>query len=115
MRTGDGGEYAHRVLVGWTFSGNRSTGPKAERARPLSSAAQAGNVRLLRGAWIGAFLDEAEAFPGSGHDDQVDAVSGAMTKLTQRGPLAVTFIGGRQLPSRISSEGWLPAFERPTK
>ncbi|HEY8743980.1 MAG TPA: phage terminase large subunit, partial [Chloroflexota bacterium] len=76
--------YARRVLAGWTFRGVRSTGPKELRANPVSSAAEAGNVLLVRGAWIGAFLDEAEAFPGGAHDDQVDAVSGAVAMLTRK-------------------------------
>ena len=69
--------YRRKVLVGYTFRGVRSTGSKAERARPVSSAAEAGNIKLINGPWVGAFLDEMEAFPEGGHDDQVDAVSGA--------------------------------------
>lgn len=69
--------YRRRVLVGFAVQGDRKTGSKVELARPLSSAAQAGNVRLVRGPWIGAFLDEIHAFPTEGvHDDQVDAASG---------------------------------------
>ena len=60
----------------------RSTGSKAERARPVSASVEAGNVFLVRGTWNGEFLDEAEDFPGGGHDDQIDAVSGAIAVLT---------------------------------
>jgi len=74
--------YARKVLVGWTFRGIRSTGDKELRANPVSSAAEAGNVLLVRGAWISEFLDEAESFPGGSHDDQIDAVSGAVAQLT---------------------------------
>ena len=49
---------------------------------PLSSAAQAGNVKLVRGVWNTDFLDEIDAFPESVHDDQVDAASGAFGKLS---------------------------------
>lgn len=73
--------YARKVLVGYTFHGMRATGSKAERARPFSAAAQAGNVKLVRGPWIGAFLDEVESFPDGAHDDQIDSVSGAFNKL----------------------------------
>ena len=38
-------------------------------------------MRLLRGPWLGTFLDDIEAFPFGGHDDQVDALSGAMMRL----------------------------------
>ena len=74
--------FARRVLVGFDFRGDRKTGDKIEMARPVSAAAEQGNVRLVRGPWCNAFLDEAEAFPQGPHDDQVDAVSGAMRALS---------------------------------
>jgi predicted phage terminase large subunit-like protein len=76
--------YARKVLNGFSFRGVRSTGSKEERAKPLSSQAEAGNVRLLAGPWNYDFLNEAEAFPASGggiHDDQIDAASGALAEL----------------------------------
>lgn len=78
--------YAREVLKGFAFRGHRVTGPKELRANPLSAAAEAGNVMLVRGPWIQDFLDEAEAFPHGAHDDQVDAVSGAFEMLTKRKP-----------------------------
>jgi len=76
--------YAREVLVGYDFLGRLATGAKEERARPVSSAAEAGNIRLVEGAWIGDFLDELDAFPNSAHDDQVDALSGAVSELRAR-------------------------------
>jgi len=73
--------YVTRVLPDYTVRGQRSTGSKVERAGPVSSQAEVGNMRLHRGPWVGAFLDEVEAFPLGGHDDQVDALSGAMMRL----------------------------------
>ncbi len=73
--------YTRRVLAGYVFRGNRTTGSKTERAAPLASQAEAGNVRLVRGPWVGAFLDELESFPLGAHDDQVDACSGAFERL----------------------------------
>ncbi len=73
--------YQRTVLKGFPFYGSKATGSKVERARPLSAAAQAGNVKLVRGPWISAFLDEVEMFPTGSYDDQVDAASGAMEKL----------------------------------
>jgi hypothetical protein len=35
-------------------------------------------VVLIQGPWINNFLDEVGAFPSGNHDDQVDAVTGAM-------------------------------------
>lgn len=46
---------------------------------PLSSQAEAGNVKLVRGNWNEAFLSEIEnvSMDGKSHDDQADAASGA--------------------------------------
>ena len=73
--------YVTRVLADFTVRGQRATGSKVERAGPVSSQAEVGNIRLLRGPWLGPFLDEIEAFPLGGHDDQVDALSGSFMRL----------------------------------
>ncbi len=79
-------DYRRHVLMGWDFKGIPSTGSKEVRANPLSSQAEAGNVKLVRGTWINEFLDETEGFPGTGHDDQVDAASGAFNQLVLTEP-----------------------------
>jgi predicted phage terminase large subunit-like protein len=56
------------------------TGDKEVRAGPLSSAAQAGKVKILRGAWNSVFLEELTSFPKSRYDDQVDAGASAYNK-----------------------------------
>lgn len=76
--------YRRRVLRGFTFKGDRPSGSKVERARPVSSNAQPGDIVLLRGTWNHAFLDEISAFPLSSHKDQVDALSGAHAQLARR-------------------------------
>lgn len=76
--------YARNVLAGFTFRGHRATGSKELRAAPVSSAAEAGNVKLVRDPWINDFLEEMEAFPESRYKDQVDAVSGAFNTLTKK-------------------------------
>ncbi len=73
--------YARTVLLGFAFRGDRVSGAKIERANPLSAAAEAGNVKLVRGTWNKDFLDEIEIFPNGAHDDQVDAVTGAFHAL----------------------------------
>lgn len=73
--------YLRNVIPGFACRGDKVTGAKEIRANPLSAHAQAGNVKLVRGPWISAFLDEAESFPRGSHDDQVDAASGAFSKL----------------------------------
>lgn len=76
--------YRRRVLSGYTFWGVRATGDKADRARPVASAAAGRLVRLVRGEWNRDFLLEAEAFPQEGiHDDQVDGLSGAFARLSK--------------------------------
>ena len=57
---------------------------KLARAQPWIARAESGLVTLVRGSWVAPFLDEAEAFPEGGHDDQVDAVSGAVGMLAKR-------------------------------
>jgi predicted phage terminase large subunit-like protein len=70
-----------RVLVGYDANGVRATGDKYTRMRPLASAAEAGNVCLLQGAWNAAFLDEVCDIPRGAHDDQGDAAAGAQAFL----------------------------------
>jgi predicted phage terminase large subunit-like protein len=83
---GVGGEDRTRAIVrqlaGLTVFAERPTGPKEARADPVASQMEVGNVRIVRGAWVQAFLDELLAFPQGVHDDQVDAMSGAFSRLT---------------------------------
>lgn len=59
---------------------------KATRAKPVSSQAKVGNIKILRGAWNKAFLTELYNFDGSSKcvADQVDALSGAFYMLTEK-------------------------------
>ena len=61
--------YQRDVLKGYAFHESRTTGDKELRANPMSSASEAGNVKLLMGAWIPTFLEELEGFPNGAHDD----------------------------------------------
>lgn len=81
------------MLAGYDFHGVKSTGNKELRANPVSAQAEGHNIKLIRGLWIQAFLNELAAFPTAGvHDDQVDAMSLAFTKLFEgmNIPLGVT-------------------------
>jgi len=64
------------VLAGWDVHAQNVSRGKEERALPLASQSRQHNVYLLRAAWNGLWLDEVEAFPTGGHDDQVDSASG---------------------------------------
>ncbi|MBK9163660.1 MAG: phage terminase large subunit [Acidobacteria bacterium] len=55
---------------------------KFTRALVWAALAEAGKVFLVRGAWMDEFIEEAVAFPGGKHDDQIDAVSLAVQTLT---------------------------------
>lgn len=72
-----------RSLRGFIAYANKKTGSKLEAAKPLSAQAEAGNVFMVRAEWNDAFLSEMERFAGDnkGNDDQVDAASGAFSKV----------------------------------
>jgi len=73
--------YRREVLRGFEFHEDKKASSKELRARPVSAAAEAGNIKVLKSIWNGDFLEELIIFPQGTHDDQVDAVSGAFTKL----------------------------------
>lgn len=70
-----------RALAGYMVTALPVTGDKETRAKPLAAQSEIGNVRLVRGAWNEAFLDEIETFPAGAHDDQVDAAADALREL----------------------------------
>jgi predicted phage terminase large subunit-like protein len=71
-------------LAGFYFRGIPVVGKGSlpERARPVSSQAEAGNILILRSPENEAFLNELEAFPNPKvHDDWVSALSIMMNQL----------------------------------
>jgi predicted phage terminase large subunit-like protein len=77
-----------RMLAGWDVHAYPESGSKAERARPFSAQAEAGNVSLVRAPWNDGYLNQLTGFPRKGrHDDLVDASSGAFAWLMDR-PMA---------------------------
>jgi predicted phage terminase large subunit-like protein len=90
-----------RMLAGYSVKFAVASGDKLTRAKPASSQAEAGNIKIVRGRWNEEFLRELENFPPpgtKGHDDQVDALSGAMEILSGRGgsSLAVNPAGRKE-------------------
>jgi len=75
-----------RLLAGYPVFTEKPSGSKLVRGRPWLAQAQAGNVRLVRGSWNAAYLDELTAFPNGRHDDQWDATSGAFNRLAAEKP-----------------------------
>ena len=57
---------------------------KLTRALAWLNLAEAGKLFLVRGAWIDEFVDEVSRFPHGKHDDQVDAVSIAVSMLAKK-------------------------------
>jgi predicted phage terminase large subunit-like protein len=78
---------AVRLLAGHSIRADKVTGSKEVRADPFAAQAEACNIRLVRGPWNGAWLDELTSFPNGAHDDAVDASSGAFNKLARASPL----------------------------
>ncbi len=78
-------DYLVRSLAGFTVSAERPTGAKEVRAQPLASQCGIRNVSLVKGEWNADFLDELAMFPNGRHDDQVDAASGAFSRLCRYG------------------------------
>jgi predicted phage terminase large subunit-like protein len=70
-----------RLLAGFPVYPERPTVNKVLRADPLSSQVNAGNLRLKKGAWNKAFIEELRQFPNGKHDDQVDAAADAFAAL----------------------------------
>lgn len=70
-----------KLLAGYSTVVHAVTGDKATRAKPASAQAEAGNIKLLRGSWNEAFLDEVCSFPNATFDDQVDAFADALNEL----------------------------------
>lgn len=77
-------DYLIRSLQGYTVTPYKATKDKVTRASPVSSQAEAGNIKVLRGAWNEDFFNELENFPEGNHDDIVDALSGAFLMHTEK-------------------------------
>lgn len=76
-------EFLVRNLTGYPVFINKISKDKVTRALPVSSQAEAGNVKLLMARWNEDFFQELENFPEGGHDDQVDALSGAFNMMAE--------------------------------
>lgn len=72
-----------RLLTGFNAKGESEMRDKVSRALPCSYAAEVGRVKIAIAPWNQAFLAEAENFPESKHDDQIDGLSGAFNILSK--------------------------------
>jgi predicted phage terminase large subunit-like protein len=97
-------EHYSRLLSAYGCQGVPSHRDKVTRAQAMSAASERGDVRLVRGNWLGTFLDELCAFPAVTHDDQVDAACGAYNAVARNvGTLEVRMLGGGRTPSRLTN------------
>ena len=87
-------------LAGFTIHAEPVSGDKVTRADPFAAQWQAGNVRLLAGAWNAEYLAEAEAFPTGRLKDLVDASAGAFNKLALRPNVAGARVAA---PAQVSA------------
>ena len=71
-------------LGGFSVYADRPSGKKELRADPFSVQVNNGNVSLLIGMWHNTYIEEMRFFPSSTFKDQIDASSGAFSKLTQK-------------------------------
>lgn len=69
------------ALMGYPIHDDRPTGSKDVRLEPFRAQAEAGKVRLVRGLWNEAYIDEMSAIPNGARRDQADATAGAFNKL----------------------------------
>lgn len=74
--------------------GVRPTGSKETRAQIAAGLAEQGRIEMVDADWNLTFLDELEEFPEGKHDDQVDALSGAIGVLHKRLDAAIVAPAG---------------------
>jgi len=70
-----------RLMAGLPVKTEMAKNDKKTRADPLADQCTAGNVRVVKADWNTAYRYELTAFPNGKNDDQVDASSGAFSKL----------------------------------
>lgn len=70
-----------RLLAGYNVAVLPVSGDKITRAEPFAAQVNAGNVRLIKGDWNKAYIDELKLFPLGTNDDQVDGSADAFNHL----------------------------------
>lgn len=91
-----------KLLHGFDVRFSPESGSKEDRAIPLVSQVEAGNVFLVEGDWNADYLAELETFP-RGFKDQVDASTRAYTELLKMKQGPVSIGGGVSIPESAVS------------
>ena len=84
----DGVQGSIRNLAGFSAWADRATGDKTFRAEPMASQASTMSFHVVAGDWNEDFLREVESFPAGRYRDQIDALSGAFSKLVAGRPFS---------------------------
>ncbi len=71
-----------RMLSKYPVYADRPTGSKDVRLEPFAAQLEAGNVRIVKGAWNRDYIEELVAIPNGQFRDQADATAGAFNMLS---------------------------------
>ena len=84
-----------KMLAGFPVEAVPTSGSKAQRADPFAAQVNAGNVRMLKGAWNAETLEVMRRFTGEGdaEDDEIDAMGDAFKKLALRTTTSQSTVG----------------------
>ena len=69
------------LLAGYSFEGEKATGPIEVRASPFIANVERGNTYMVRSDWNEDLKDELDAFPDGENDDQVVGAALGYNKL----------------------------------
>ena len=76
--------YLGGKLAGYQVFSSTESGSKEDRAQPLASQSELGNLYLVRAAWNDAWIAEAVNFPRGDYKDQIDAAARAYARALKR-------------------------------
>ena len=74
-------QHMAKKFGGKNFRFSTERGSKEQRAVPLSSQVDAGMVRMVKGDWNSALVEEMRNFPNGRYKDQVDALTRAYAEI----------------------------------
>ena len=73
--------YLIRMLAGFVAEGAPKVKKTEELVRPVSSQAEAGNIKIVKGDWNNEFMRELYNFPETAHDDIIVSLIGAFNAI----------------------------------